>query len=503
MTLLIWAQLLWGGEWGQTPIPWTLYGAELRKTSAMAAPRAYTLLLNGADARGLPYQTDNPRLQGPVDSAVSECISLTGPAFVAFAYQRGGLMEPPEGDDTLSLWGLTDQGTWERLWYAEGSPQADSTFTVMYVPLADPKWFHPCLRLKWTTWGSTYGAYDNWFIAYTYLLADTAEGPVAFFQQLPRVYGGAYGSWPVSTELPESLLTLRISGQTGTSATLTLYQEGSPFASRSLVLGSQDTFQLRAPRPTAPGIYPLSWELALPSSFSTVLHDTLRLEGSVWGYDDDEVETGYGLRQVGVAACQEFRLDSARRIARVGMRFFAVPTQYGKPFQLGIWQLDEGTTPLYVKFERVNVDSEWVWYAIDTPIVLQGRIGVGFLQADDKPLGIGWDASYEGQSRVWVQSGSGWEPSRLSGCLFLRIEMAPASTALPVGQLQRISLPAQLRAGELFWIEAPGQARIWVWDAAGRLITIWEAGQQQAPNIPGLYFLQPEGHSGTRMLVLP
>lgn len=64
MGLLIWVQVLWGVEWGGDTLPWTLYGAELRKTSALAAPRAYTLLLNGAAAAGLPYQTDNPRLQG-------------------------------------------------------------------------------------------------------------------------------------------------------------------------------------------------------------------------------------------------------------------------------------------------------------------------------------------------------------------------------------------------------------------------------------------------------
>lgn len=501
--LLLWAQILWGSEWGESTLPWTLYGAELRKTSAVASPRAYTLLLNGADAAGLPYQTDNPRLQGPADSALSDCIPLSGPAFVAFAYQRGGLMEPPEADDTLSLWGLTAQGTWERLWHAEGTLQADSTFTVVYLPLDEPKWFHSCLRLKWTTWGSTYGAYDNWFIAYTYVQADTVNGPVGYFRQLPRVYGGAYGSWPPEVPLPDSLLTVQVEGQVGTQATLTLYQGGSPLVSRPVVLGVQDTFQLRAPRPTVPGRYALSWELSTPSASPIVLQDTLKLEGSVWGYDDDEPETGYGLRQLGVAACQEFRIDSVRQIIRVGMRFFAVPTQYGKPFQLGIWQLDAGTAPLYVKFERVSVDSPWVWFLVDTPVVVQGRVGVGFLQADDRPLGIGWDASYTGEPRVWVQSGTGWTPSRLAGCMLLRIETAPATTALSSAGRQRLTLPTQLRAGELFWIEGSVPVPIRVWNASGQLVAVWTAGSQQAPLSPGLYFLQPEGMHGSRLLVLP
>lgn len=104
-------------------------------------------------------------------------------------------MDPPEADDTLSLWGLTVEGTWERLWHTEGSLRTDSAFTVVYVPLAEPKWFHPCLRLKWTTWGSTYGAYDNWFIAYTYVQRDTIEGQKAFFS------GFAAGLWGSLWEL--------------------------------------------------------------------------------------------------------------------------------------------------------------------------------------------------------------------------------------------------------------------------------------------------------------
>lgn len=501
--LLFWSQILWGGEWGEAGLPWTFYGAELRKTSAVASPRAYTLLLNGADAAGLPYQTDNPRLQGPTDSAVSACISLSEPTFVAFAYQRGGLMDPPEADDTLSLWGLTDQGTWERLWHTQGRLQADSAFAVVYVPLTEPKWFHSCFRLKWTTWGSTYGAYDNWFIAYTYLQADTLSGPVGYFRQLPRVYGGAYGSWPPGASLPDSVLSVQIEGQVGRQVTLTLSLDGIPFASRSGILGAQDTFQLQAPRPATAGTYTLGWELSAPPASSTLLHDTLRLEGSVWGYDDDEPETGYGLRQLGIAACQEFRLDSAQQITRVGMRFFAVPTQYGKPFQLGIWQLDAGTTPLYLRFERVSVDSAWVWFVLDTPLVVQGRVGVGFIQADDKPLGVGWDASYVGEPRVWVQSNAGWTPSRLQGCMFLRIEAVPRVAALSSAASRRIRLPTQLRAGEIFWIEGAEGVSIRVWDASGRLVALWRGGQQQAPTSPGLYFLQLEGGVGSRLLVLP
>ncbi|GIV25256.1 MAG: hypothetical protein KatS3mg026_0948 [Bacteroidia bacterium] len=96
--LWVWLQLFpLTAEWGETSPVWTFYGAEIRKTSAYQAPRAFCLLLNGANRSGLPYQTDNPRLSGYADSAQSPCIAPPQlPVWVSFAYQRGGLMDPPE-----------------------------------------------------------------------------------------------------------------------------------------------------------------------------------------------------------------------------------------------------------------------------------------------------------------------------------------------------------------------------------------------------------------------
>lgn len=164
--LTVWGQVVLSLPWGEprTRDFWQLYGAELRKTSAYNAPHAYTLLLNGANQFGLPYQTDNPRLSGLGDSAVCGCIPLDsiGPVFISFAYQAGGRMEPPEIDDTLTLWGIDAAGEWRPLWQTQGTGIAETVFTAVNLFLEDAQWLHPCFRLKWTVWGSTYGAYDNW-----------------------------------------------------------------------------------------------------------------------------------------------------------------------------------------------------------------------------------------------------------------------------------------------------------------------------------------------------
>ncbi|GIV23352.1 MAG: hypothetical protein N3A68_01690 [Bacteroidia bacterium] len=499
-------QIFLGAEWGQLPSSgWQLYGAELRKTSAIASPRAYILLLNGADARGLPYQTEDSRFQTWTDSAVSPCIDLSqvqGPVYALFAYQRGGLMDSPESDDTLRLWGLSSDGVWEPLWYAVGGWQGDTSFTRVVLPLTDTRWKHHCFRLRWSAWGSAYGPYDNWHIAYTYVKGDTAL-PTVFWQAIPRVYGGLYGTWPPGKALSDSLIACIVGGWPGTVMEVALLQSGQPIATWSGAL-TADTAQIEllAPRPQQAGIYALSWSVSAFGQDTVLIGDSFSLEGATWSYEDGEMETGYGLRQANRPFCQRFFLDTIVRISRVGVRFFPLPTQYGKPFQLGVWRPSEGLTPLYLKYERVVVDSVsgWVWYPIDTSLVVSGEVCVGFMQADDQPLGVGWDAS-GGSGFVQYASGGEWVPSQVRGCMMLRIETASPATGIATAQHAAENRPAVLQVGQKVSVSA-ALLPIEVWDAVGRRVAIWRESVE-APAAPGVYLCRDRTGYTWRLLVFP
>ncbi len=415
-------------------------------------------------------------------------------------------MDPPETDDTLALWGLTRSGEWRLLWQTTGSMSPDTAFTTVNLPLEDPAFQHPCFRLKWTIWGSTYGPYDNWFIAYTYVWADTLlRRPV--WQRLPRLYDQVYSTWP-SRYTPQDSLTATLLSPTPLLVQARLEVNSAPYATLArLVSGGTDTLRFGPLPPLAAGTYTLTWSLTAPTQGdSLVLTDTLRITASTWGYDDGEMEAGYGLREADRAFCQVFSLDTPAAITRVGVRFFPVPTQYGKPFQLGVWQLSEGTRPLYSQFARVQVDSlgGFTWYALDTPIVVSGEVGIGFIQADGQPLGVGWDSGYEGTPRVYVQSGLEWVPSQLKGCLFVRLETASAVLSLNAAQAPfpwRLS-PSAAQAGQLLHLQGQPHWPIQVWDVQGREIGVWEQPEDcRAPTVAGIYVCQDRLGRTQRLLV--
>ncbi|MCX8112225.1 MAG: hypothetical protein N3E49_03370 [Bacteroidia bacterium] len=506
---LIWGQVALHLQWGdpRSQAFWRLHGAELRKSSAYDAPHAYTLLLNGADIHGFPYQTDNPRLSGLGDSAVCGCIRMDsiGPAFISFSYQRGGRMDPPESDDTLTLWGLNFQGQWLPLWQALGADVADTTFTSVNLFIGDPQWLHPCFRLKWSVWGSTYGAYDNWHIGYTLIRLDTSTFLPAWVK-LPRIYDRRYGIWGVGYGLSDSVYGLASSH--GFSDIEVEVQGLGQRLVRGVLpsSGVTESIYVKLPSIDVPGIYPLRWILRWTGTVpdSVVLMDTIKIDLNTWGYDDNEMESGYGVRQVNRSFCQVFRIDTNARIVRVGARFFPVPTQYGKPFQLGVWNVSDGMRPIYLKFERIIMDSVggWQWFAIDTPLVVRGEVGIGFIQADNQPLAIGWDASCTEPNRVVIEAAGGWSPSQIEGCMMLRVELSSAVMTLERASEKPSPLTITVRAGETIPLVEGVRWPVSIWSMDGRQLCR-ELNEAVRIYHPGLFVCIDAGGRSWRLHVVP
>jgi hypothetical protein len=508
--LAVLLQVWLGASWGTSGPAWQTHGAVLRKSAALQSPRAFVMVLNGAGTADLPYQGDNPRGKGWNDSLISPCVA-TGTAtalYVIFAYQRGGRLEPPEADDTLRLWGLDADGQWRVLWDTVGTGRADSSFTEVRLRLEGPEWRHACFRLRWASFGSTYGAYDNWLLAYTAVQSDSMLSQ-PFWRAIPRTYWGRYGVGPAFLvgRNQDSLVTV-VQGEAGQNTTLIYQGPGGPAMRMQLLSGRPDTVRwpaLAISNTDTLQRIDLVWQIGSSAEAWT---DTTAF-GPWVGYDDGEMERGYGLSVSNRAFMQVYELDTLVPVDRVAIRFFPIPTQIGKSFQLGVWLIDTHRQPVYLRFHRVRIDSvagQFVTYNLDTVLWVQGRVGVGFIQADNTPLGVGWDASYLEATPVLRDSAGVWVLSREAGCMMVRLGLVPQSLLsirwLPTPPAWRV-MPNPVGIGSLTHVEGEWVGVLSLWDTNGRPLREVREKAFYAPTIPGLYYLRDEGGRTQKLLVLP
>lgn len=508
---LIALQVWLGGSWGMPGPPWQSYGTQLRKSSAIKAPRAFVMVLNGADARGFPYLPDNPRAADWTDSLLSPCLNTENAPviYVHFAYQRGGLMDAPEANDTLRLWGLRRDGVWQALWDTVGTGQTDTAFQERTLRLQDRIWRHGCFRLRWAVYGSTYGAYDNWLLAYTAVTADSLlEG--AYWRSIPRTCWGRYGIVPgyLAERIRDSLVTT-LTGPPGVEVLLTHRRPDGTFTQRITLSGTVTEVRwpsLSGPFPDTLSRIEMLYEA---SPMNEVWPDTTAV-GPWMGYDDGEMEQGYGLSVSNRAFIQVFELDSLVALDRVAIQFFPLPTQVGKPFQLGVWLLDEGTEPVYLRFQRVKLDSTgggFVEYPLDTVLWVRGRVGIGFIQADNQPLGVGWDGSYMGGPVVFRDSGGVWVPSRKQGCLMVRLGLIPqrllgltsVQTQMPGWWLA----PVPVSVGAAMQVGGQYAGELSLWNLQGVMLEKISGRTFQAPTEAGMYLVRDAQGRTRKLLVLP
>ncbi len=508
---LIALQVWLGGSWGMPGPSWRTHGTQLRKTSAINAPRALVMVFNGADGRDFPYQIDNPRAADWTDSLLSPCLNTEGAPviYVHFAYQRGGLMEAPESNDTLRLWGLRKDGFWQVLWDTVGTGQADTVFWERTLRLEDTLWQHECFRLRWAAYGSTYGAYDNWLLAYTAVTADTLlEG--IYWRSIPRTYWGRYGIVPayLAEQIQDSLLTT-ITGLPGTQVLLIHRRPDDTLTQQITLQGGVTEVQWPSLRGPFPDTLSRIEMLYQASPTNELWPDTTAV-GPWIGYDDGEMEQGYGLSVANRAFIQVFELDTLVALDRVAIQFFPMPTQVGKPFQLSVWLLDESTEPIYLRFHRVSLDSTgggFVEYPLDTVLWVKGRVGIGFIQADNQPLGVGWDGSYEGAVVVYRDSGGVWVPSRKQGCLMVRLGLIPQRLlGLKSEQTQTPGwwlAPVPVSAGAMVQVGGQYTGEFSLWNPQGVLLGKISGRTFQAPSEAGLYFVKDNQGRTRKLLVLP
>lgn len=454
-----------------SPSIWTDNHVYINTDLAISPPTLGVATFDGLNASGRAYDTI-PSSRGLSDQLTSQAVnlqnlSIADSVYLSFFWQPAGHGEQPESTDSLAVefWGA--DSIWRVVWSQRGSSL--QAFQQQLCGLLHPRYFHPGFRFRFSAYGSLTGLVDVWHIDYIKLArarnyADTFYTDVAI-KELPnslitplrrapyRQLLSAPGNFPISPiSLPVTNMGVvdRNMAHSYTcldAADNTLVQSApvqiiSPFTSLSSRTIDYPAFAI-----------PVRNSDSLNLDFTYIIqanpddrraNDTLRTRLSLWNdyaYDDGTAETGYGINLLGASIACKFYVASPDTLRGVWMYFIeAAESASRELFNLKVWsRIGEnslaGNETLLTQMERQKprfADSLglFVFYPLDTPVLVRDSFYVGWQQLSTRLLNIGLDRNSQVQGVKWTSVQGTWQPSSISGSWMIRPVLAD-SLAFP------------------------------------------------------------------------
>ncbi|WP_266367901.1 T9SS type A sorting domain-containing protein [Tellurirhabdus rosea] len=155
------------------PALWSSGGVYVNNTLGLNAPSRNVVTFDGLDRTGRPYGLGNAMGVQSTDTLTSQAIDLSGlspsdSVYLSYYWQRQGLGELPDDEDSLRLQFLNSQGNWATVWKSPAS-SSTSAFTQTLIPVRDRAYLHGAFRFRFQTFGRASGSFDNWNLDYVYL----------------------------------------------------------------------------------------------------------------------------------------------------------------------------------------------------------------------------------------------------------------------------------------------------------------------------------------------
>lgn len=149
-----------------------------------------------------------------------------------------------------------------------------------------------------------------------------------------------------------------------------------------------------------------------------------------FAYDDGTPENGYGVTssQSGISIACKFKLNVADTLTAVDLYFNR--TRDGEneqiPFYITVWENNNGVpgrviyTDNQARVPRFNGINRYARYVLESPLLVEGTVFVGFEQASKNYINLGFDRNNNVQPYIFYNIGGGWQNTVYSGALMLR-----------------------------------------------------------------------------------
>lgn len=373
--------------------------------------------------------------------------------------------------------------SWNRVWSTRGYDlnsfysQDSSYFKQVLISISDSaRYYHPDFRFRFMNYASLATAIlpdwqsngDQWNIDYVYLntgrsINDTAHPDVAFAAKAPNMLRN-YTSMPYDQYKQNYVnemaldVDIKITNLDNVSYNASYryevaveqnepyhsYNGGNyfvpPFATSGYVTHPPFAnppvdfiYQLVNDQDVT---YNVTHILNTEANLSRRQNDTIRMKqvfSNYMSYDDGTAEVGYGITPAGAQVAYRFQLNRADSLFGVNIFFNKTITQGNlQSFYLNVWNDNFGEPGdlIYSRFgyQPVFTDSlnKFFFYALDSALLISppnfpNRIFyVGWEQATDRNINMGFDLNNDASSRTLFRTFEGWNTSVYKGALMMR-----------------------------------------------------------------------------------
>jgi hypothetical protein len=438
--------------------------AYVNNTYPINPPTIGVATLDGLNELGLPYNNANQNTYGTADYLTSLPINLStltqnDSLRLSFFYEPKGLGDYPDLIDSLIVEFKDNSGAWRMMWSDTGYSalaNVPDTFKIVMVDvpaLPNPySFYHNTFQFRFRNKASLYGNNDHWHIDYVRFgkNVDTLIQDIAFVYPFPTILKN-FTQMPADqfnnpSDLRDSIvLTVHnLDPNAISNPPATNFVKGDSELYPTPLIVAPDLLQTFNAGPYSFIQVNPSTEYTIPAGTvdSLVLlskvsinpnddrheNDTLyhtQNFNSVMAYDDGSAERSYGISGLGIKKfAYEFNLNQPDTLAAFQFQFSQVDDNVSNLiFNFSIWdsiQINgsccapifsiDNKKPFYI--DSVN---GFTTYKLDTPIIVSGKVYVGWEQTDTRRLQVGYDLnSTLGRKHMFIFTGITWKASTIT-----------------------------------------------------------------------------------------
>ena len=505
---------------------------------------------DGTDEYGFPYNINQNGSDSVADYLTSRYIRFQNPPvnlMLSFLYQRGGLGEVPETEDSLVVEFWSPQDTaWHRAWSTQGTGTL-SNFRVATVTVDSSIYLVDGFRFRFAAYGARNGVFDVWNLDHVELdinrnPGDTIVTEPAFVRQHPFLTGSfthiPWFHYSDALLLNDLTFTYRRNGPPppgGWALNLgkyTLNKDGTQIKDRltvpvvSNLIHNVDVDFSVPLQPVSSGIPTGEFTYFMRTWFDGTA-EGLRSNDTVertipfknfYAFDDGTAERGYGiLNQTNARLAIEFQPLSPDSLRGLLINFAHAGTDATQnTFRIAIWAYNNGEPGLPIYISDSVYEPQYGYYhndfmpfELDKAVYIPGAVYVGIIQSSANAMHMGLDLNTLNATPKFYGNGFTWFQSLVPGTVMLRPYMryTPADFGLAD---EFTKLPSKVYpnpAADYLLIEVEGDLEpTWqLVNLLGQVVQHGKGRQLQVADIPrGMYILQLESDqkSATHKIIL-